>query len=295
MSQGEGIGHELGLGEVITKTFELYRRNFVSYFILFLVVEAIFGILTAVVQRAANLPALGSNPTSQQVMDWLSGSLGTLIFSGLLLFVVAIIVFPVAYGAAIRMASEEIQGRKTDIMASASFAAGKLLSIWAASIIVGIIVFLGLIALIIPGIILAIMFLLVLPVILIENVGVITSLSRSRELVSRRWLLTFATFLVLGIVVLIISAVLGLLSAPFGSASGFVGTLLGAFTAPIFPIAFTVYYYSNLARFSQGQGTHMGGAAAPMPMTGMKFCPNCGTQLEAAATFCSKCGAKQPA
>jgi uncharacterized membrane protein len=28
------------------------------------------------------------------------------------------------------------------------------------------------------------------------------------------------------------------------------------------------------------------------PSTGMKFCPSCGTQLAASATFCSKCGAK---
>ena len=27
---------------------------------------------------------------------------------------------------------------------------------------------------------------------------------------------------------------------------------------------------------------------------GMKFCPNCGTQLAASAVFCSKCGTKQP-
>ena len=31
---------------------------------------------------------------------------------------------------------------------------------------------------------------------------------------------------------------------------------------------------------------------APQPMAGTKFCPNCGTQLEATATYCTKCGAK---
>ena len=30
------------------------------------------------------------------------------------------------------------------------------------------------------------------------------------------------------------------------------------------------------------------------PPAGMKFCPSCGAQLAASATFCSKCGAKQP-
>ena len=38
----------------------------------------------------------------------------------------------------------------------------------------------------------------------------------------------------------------------------------------------------------------MGGAMAQSPAPGMKFCPSCGTQLAASATFCSKCGAKQP-
>ncbi len=32
-------------------------------------------------------------------------------------------------------------------------------------------------------------------------------------------------------------------------------------------------------------------AAAP-PQQGVKYCPSCGTQLAASATFCSKCGAK---
>jgi len=39
------------------------------------------------------------------------------------------------------------------------------------------------------------------------------------------------------------------------------------------------------------QAQQMGGMA-PQPMAGMKFCPNCGTQLAASATFCTKCGAK---
>jgi len=36
------------------------------------------------------------------------------------------------------------------------------------------------------------------------------------------------------------------------------------------------------------------GTMASSPPAGTKFCPSCGTQLEAAATFCTKCGAKQP-
>jgi len=38
----------------------------------------------------------------------------------------------------------------------------------------------------------------------------------------------------------------------------------------------------------------VGGAMAQSHAPGMKFCPSCGAQLAASATFCSKCGAKQP-
>jgi len=34
----KGINHELSIGEVITKTFELYRQDFGKYFVLFAVV-----------------------------------------------------------------------------------------------------------------------------------------------------------------------------------------------------------------------------------------------------------------
>ena len=34
-----GIKHELSLGEVISKTFEVYRPDFMKYFVLFAVVE----------------------------------------------------------------------------------------------------------------------------------------------------------------------------------------------------------------------------------------------------------------
>jgi len=42
-----GIRRELSLGDVISKTFELYRRDFTKYFVIFAVVGAIIGIVTA--------------------------------------------------------------------------------------------------------------------------------------------------------------------------------------------------------------------------------------------------------
>ena len=286
----QGITRELSLGEVVSKTFEFYRRNFVKYFVLFAVVEAIIGVVDTIAYNAFVLPTLPASATSQQVINWLPGFFGTLAELVAVVGVVTLVFGTIAFGGTIKMASEEIENRPVDLGASVRFAVSKMLWMWVLGLILGIIVGLGLIALIVPGIILGIMFVVAFQALLIENKGVIGSLSRSRELVGHRWGKTFATFLVIGIIVGAVSIVIGLVSSPFGPASRLVSDILGAFVQPILPVATTVYFYSNRARISPAQP----GQAAVMPAPGMKFCTNCGTQLEVSATFCSKCGAKQP-
>ena len=292
MASDQGITRELGLGEVVSKTFELYRRDFLKYFVLFAVVEAVIGVVTTFAYEAFPLPTPPAQASSQQVLNWFSGFLGNLIALVATIGFVSLVFGTIALGGAIKMASEGIEGRPVELGGAVRFAATKLLWMWALGLIVGIIVGLGSI-LIVPGIILAIMFSLVFQALLIENAGIAGSMSRSRELVAHRWLKTFATFLVLGIIVLIVAVILGLVSTPFGAASRLVSSILSAFYYPIIPLATTVYFYSNRARSSPGP--QAGAGPSVMPAPGMKFCPNCGMQLEASAAFCSKCGAKQPA
>jgi hypothetical protein len=210
-----------------------------------------------------------------------------------MIFLVNVIFSTVAQGSAIKMTSEEITKGQVNIGASVRFAVSKLLSIWALSIIVGIIVFLGFIALIVPGIILAIMYSLALPVLLIESKGVTESMGRSRQLVSHRWGKTFGTFLALGIIVIIASLIVSAITAPLGNILGPVANgILSAFYQPLFPILVTVFYYSNLARTAAPPPGQMPMSPTTMFQAGMKLCPACGTQNPASATFCTKCGAR---
>src|SRR3989442_5172133 len=219
MQPEQGISRELGLGEVISKTFEVYRRDFAKYFVLFAVVGVIVQVVTTLAQQAFVLPILPVNPTSQQLSSWFSALFAAFFLLIGVIFVVNIVFSTIAEGSAIRLASEQITKGQVSLGASIRFAVSKLLSIWALSIIVGIIVILGFFALIVPGVILAIMFSLALPVLLIENKGVRDSMRKSRELVGHRWLKTFATFLVLAIIILIASAAVNAISKPLGIAA----------------------------------------------------------------------------
>src|SRR5947208_9013994 len=292
MQPEHGIRRELSLGDVISKTFELYRRDFTKYFVIFAVVGAIIGIVTALARQTFPLPTLPPNPTPQQVSNWFPGFLGALVLLVALIFIVTAVFSPIAQGTAIKLASEQIEKGHSEIGTSVRFAVSQLLWIWALSIVVGVIVTLGLIALIVPGIILGIMLSLAFPVLLIENKGVLASMGRSRELVSDRWLKTFATFLVLAIVNIVASAIVSAISGLLGVAGPIVNGFLSAFYQPLFPILLTVYYYSNLARITPLPADQMPTGPTTMAKAGMKFCPTCGTQLVSSATFCFKCGAR---
>jgi hypothetical protein len=292
MQPEQGIGHELSLGEIISKTFEVYRRDFAKYFVLFGVVEVIITVVTTLARQAFVLPTLPRNPTPQQVMNWYPGLFGSLFLLLASIFLVTVVFFPIAQGSAIKLASERIEKGQVEFGTSVRFALSKLLSMWALSIIVGIVVVLGTIALIIPGIILAIMFSLAFPVLLIENKGVTESMGRSRQLVSKRWLKTFATFLVIAIIVIIASVIVSAITGPLGIAAPVVNGILSALYQPLFPILLAVYYYSNLARTTSPPSGQMPMGPKTTFQPGMKLCPTCGTHNLSSATFCTKCGAR---
>lgn len=244
----QGIERELSFSELFSKTFELFRKDFAKYVGLFAIVGAIVGTVTALAQHYFVFQTLSSTPTVDQVLAWLPGFLTTLFLLVGTIFAVTVVFFPIAQGSAIKMASEQIEKGQAELGETVGYAASRLLSIWGLSIIVGVIVTLGFIALVIPGIILTIMFLLAFPVLLIEKKGIVDSMGRSRQLVGNRWLKTLVVFLVLGIGLAIASSIVSAISAPFGIASPVVNGLLSAFYQPIFPIMLTVYYYSSLAR-----------------------------------------------
>ena len=294
MSGAQGITQELSLGDVVSKTFELYRRDIVKYTILFLVVEAIIGVLTTLVRRAVVFPAaLPADATAQQFVSWAPSFFGAVIALVALTAIVTWVFYPVVFGGAVELASAQIVTGRADLAESVRSAISRIIWIWIVGIVVGIIVFVGFIALIVPGIILTIMFSLVLPAVIIEKTG-FGSLGRSRKLVSQRWLKTLALMIVFAIIIGIASAIAGAIAAVFGEGSTIVSSILSAFYLPLVPIALTVYYYSNVARIAPSQaGQPPGAMGATSQMSMMRFCPNCGTQIATTTMFCPNCGAKQ--
>jgi len=240
---------ELSVETTVSETFDLYFKNFAILYIPLLVAYLISGAVGAALSvYTSNIPSPPTGASMTDLLNWFNKYVPTLIAVALVTGLITWIISVIAYGTAVKCSSELIENNKTSLGSAVRFTARKLPSLLAAAILLAIIIGIGLIALIIPGIILAIMFSLTISAIMIENVGTIEGMSRSRALVSHRWLKTFAIFFIVGIILAIASFIAGLIASPLGPYSWILSNVISALIAPILPVALTVHYYSMHAK-----------------------------------------------
>ena len=294
---------ELDLGEILEKTLSLYSSKFLLFYLPFLVAGLITGAWGEVVRWMFPEPAAPSPTAPPDVLlSYFFSMLGVLAVTLPLIILVSWIIDTIVRGMAVKVASDLLEGRSVDLSKALNFTATRLLSLLGAGIVTGVLIVMGLICLVVPGIILAIMFSLVVPVIILEQAGTFQSLSRSRKLVGGRWLKTFALLLIVYIIITVASFVFGEISSVGfrGPASWIVSSVLGALVSPILPIAVTLYYYSMVAREQPPSPVleipEPTPPAAPEPQPSFPgppakiHCVYCGAENEANAVVCRKCG-----
>lgn len=244
--------HELSIEETLTWTFDIYSNNFTAFFIPILISSLISGVLSAAITNYVSTTySYDGTLLSYASINEIGGFVLAILAIVFVSVIISWIINTIAYGICIKYASDLINAGKANLEEAFNITLNRLISLLVSAFIVAILVVVGLIALIVPGIILAIMFALVVPAIMNENIGAFDGMSRSRKLVSNRWLKTFVLFLIIVIIIAVVSYIGGLIAAPFGNFSSLVSSIITAFVGPIIPISMAVYYYSMLAKEEQ--------------------------------------------
>lgn len=255
----EKPSRELSIESILSLTFNLYRSKFLQFFLPFLISGIITGIFTYVITSAFPIPeppAIPASPTAtfyyETLLPWFFALISAVIMIVVLSALVLWIVGTTVSGIEVKNASDQIEKGTSNLGASLNYTISKLPSLLAAQFIAGILIAIGLLFFIVPGIIVAIMFSLVIPTIIVEQRGILESLGRSKKLVSNRWGKTFLLILILGIIAGIVSGIANVLTLPLGTIHPIVNSLIAniivAFVSPIYPIAITYLYYAMVAR-----------------------------------------------
>lgn len=195
----------VGVGQILDRSFALYRQNFALFAgivaILQIPLAIINGLITATTQQP---PTTGTNGSVH--FSSFSGPIGASAGTGLL----GLIFGAVITGALAQAISARYLGREITIgTAYASVGAGTVVSLILASILYGIIVGIGFILIIIPGIYLVVRFLFVPEAIVLERTGIWGAFSRSGQLVKGSWWRVFGIALLVFVITAVLSSALG--------------------------------------------------------------------------------------
>lgn len=112
-----------------------------------------------------------------------------------------------AIGAVFRLVLDDYLGRHTSVQESFEFAADRLLSLLWIAILVAVLVGIGFVLLLLPGVYLLVAFSVAIPVLMAEGIKGMRALTRSRQLVSGRWWATFGRLFIAWLLLVVLSLV----------------------------------------------------------------------------------------
>ncbi len=251
----------LSIGELLDRTFSLYRRNF----LLFIGISAIPHLLVLGFQLTQLALASSRVPVRPRVTPGFSdgGVLGFLgfFFLGILIY---LIVYSVSQGGTVFAVSELYLGRATTIGQSLGRVRGELVSLFFVVIFYFLVLFVSFLFLIIPCIYMACRLCVCIPAALLENLGPVDALQRSFKLTEDN---AGRAFLILLLYVVIQYAAIFLFDAPLLIAIGLkaaahepsmVRTLtalmqvanfcVGVLVTPVVTIASSIFYFDLRVR-----------------------------------------------
>jgi hypothetical protein len=178
----------LSLGELLDRTFSIYRQNFALFVgitaIPQLLVLAInlFNALFGTIPQIPARPRIGTIPAPPQPLHISTGLIGATIFGALAFVIVYLIAYLLIQGATFFAVSEIYLGRKASISDSIRRMRGNILKLFGVTILNGLALMAGFICLIFPGFYLACRLLVCVPAALLEDLGPSDSLTRSFDL-----------------------------------------------------------------------------------------------------------------
>ena len=242
---------EKGVADILGQAFQLYRAHAKPL----LITCALLFVPAAIVNSLARAAILGPTLAIAASADpagalagtlsvYLLGVLGTLVTA----FFLYGIVIPLTNGALTIAAADRILGGHAEWREIWMLLFRRLGTLLSAVIPAAILVTIGCVFLVIPGLILALLFAFVSPVVLIEGLGGRAALERSITLVRSDWLRVALVLMTFAIVRFVAQLVAGIFVAPTAI---FVGSLLSdLFTMVMLPIPVlgTVLLYFDVRR-----------------------------------------------
>lgn len=246
----------LGVGETLDAAAAVYRRRFWPLLKLTAMVVIPVQVLQTIVILSSTPDSLtrgmtgalapGYDDPSKEIWVYLAATLSTAVLG--------LLATGLATAATTKFIADTYLDEPTGSSESLRYAARRFKTIIGASLATGVLIAIGTLACLVPGIWLMVSWSVVIPALVVENVGVGQAMRRSFALVKHRWwpmLGLLVTGQLLGsILQALIAAVLEIAVRPLGdgvtgsiAANGIAGGIGSALTTPFVATTFVIAYF----------------------------------------------------
>lgn len=209
---GGGSLPQRGLGDILSAAFDVYKANALKLITIVAIVIVPLTLLESLLTKvafAANCNTVSGPFGSYKVCD--TRGTAVVLTAGVIGIALAFIMSFVVQAAVSRAAGQATVGDPVDTDASYRWGFRHLGSVLLISLLAGLAIFVGLLLLVIPGIIIAVMLTVTIPALIFENKRGTEALSRSWNLVKGHFWHVLGTVIVAGIITGIISGIFGAL------------------------------------------------------------------------------------
>ena len=199
------------LGEILSAAFNIYKANASQLILIVAVVVAPLSLVSAVFSGVVFAPerVRVTNTGGVVVFDYAGRGLGVFLLVGAIGALIAFLISAVLQAAILRAAAQATIGDSVDVEASYRYGLKRLWSVILVSILVGLVVAIGFILLVIPGIIFLVFLSVSIPVLIVEGRRGRGAMGRSWNLVKGNFWHAFGVIVVAALIVGIISGIIG--------------------------------------------------------------------------------------
>jgi hypothetical protein len=199
------------LGEILGAAFNIYKANASQLILIVAVVVVPLSLISALFSGVVFAPdkVRVTNAGGVVVFDYAGRGLGVVLLAGAIGALIAVLISAVLQAAILRAAAQATIGDPVDVEASYRYGLKRLWSVILVSILVGLVVAVGFILLVIPGIIFLVFLSVSIPVLIVEGRRGTEAMGRSWNLVKGNFWHAFGVIVVAALIVGIISGIIG--------------------------------------------------------------------------------------
>jgi hypothetical protein len=236
------------LGEILSAAFEIYRANASQLILVVAIVVVPLSLVGAVFAGVVFAPDRIGVRNGEVVVDYAGRTWGAILLVGAIGALIAVLISAVLQAATVRAAAQATIGDPVDAEASYRYGLDRVWSVILLSFLVALIVAVGFILLVIPGIIFLVFLSVSIPVLVVEGRRGTEAMGRSWDLVRGHFWHVLGVILVAALIVGLVSGLIGEIGGDSWVARWIFSAIAQIVTAPFAALVSVLLYLDLRAR-----------------------------------------------